>query len=171
MQKWAPALSPDGAASSQQQVDMYSTLILALPEDDLSTTENVREDDKTCGYTAWTALVNHYEDDGIYRCTGLLQDLETPQADGESGIQFLKRFVRLQPQLARVGEVVHDRRVIMYLVKGMRNEYHSIADTWDVHNRSMDTVKRDLCQKGMLIESPAQSHTTEPQRLRFCGVS
>jgi hypothetical protein len=78
MQKWAPALSLDGAASSQQQVDMYSTLIIALPEDDLSIIENVSEDDKTCSHTAWTALVNHYEDDGICRCTELLQDLETP---------------------------------------------------------------------------------------------
>jgi hypothetical protein len=54
MQNWAPALSSDGAAFSQQ-VDMYSTLILALPEDDLSIIENVSEDDKTYGHTAWTA--------------------------------------------------------------------------------------------------------------------
>jgi hypothetical protein len=47
MQNWAPALSSDGGASSQQLVDMYSTLILALPEDDLSIIENVSEDDKT----------------------------------------------------------------------------------------------------------------------------
>jgi hypothetical protein len=142
---------------------MFSTLILALPEDDLSIIENVSEDDKTCGHTAWTALVNQYEDDGIiYQCTELLQDLETPQADGESGIQFLNRFVRHQRQLARVGDVVHDRRIIMYLVKGLRSEYHSITDTCDVQNFSMDTVKRDLRQKGMRIESRAQSHTTEP---------
>jgi hypothetical protein len=96
MQKWAPALSSDGAASSQPQVDMYSTLILALPEDDLAIIENVSEDDKTYGHTVWTALVNHYEDDGIYRCTELLHDLETPQADGESGIQYINRLVRLQ---------------------------------------------------------------------------
>jgi hypothetical protein len=155
-------LSSDGAASSQQQVDLYSTLILALPEDDLSIIENVSEDDKTCGHTAWTALVNHYEDGDIYRCTEPLQDLETPQADGESGIQYLNRLVRLQRQFARVGDVVHDRRIIMYLVNGMRNEYHSITDTWDVHNLSMDTVKRDLRQKGMRIKSHAQKHTTEP---------
>jgi hypothetical protein len=92
----------------------------------------------------------------------LLHDLETPQADGESGIQYLNRLVRLQPQLARVGDVVHDRCIIMYLVKGLRSKYHSITDTWDVHNLSMDTVKRDLRQKGMRIESHAQSHTTEP---------
>jgi hypothetical protein len=125
MQKWAPALSSNGAASSQQQVDMYSTLILALPEDDLSIIENVSEDDKTCGHTAWTALVNHCKDDGVYRCTELLQDLETPQADGESGIKFLNRLVRLQRQLSQVGDVVHDRRIIMFLVKGLRSEYHS----------------------------------------------
>jgi hypothetical protein len=57
----------------QQQVDMYSTLIFALPENDLSIIENVSEDDKTCGHTAWTALVNHYEDDGICRCAESLQ--------------------------------------------------------------------------------------------------
>jgi hypothetical protein len=45
MQKWAPALSSDGFASPQQQVDMYSTLILALPEDDLPIIENVSVDD------------------------------------------------------------------------------------------------------------------------------
>jgi hypothetical protein len=59
MQKWAPALSSDCAASSQQQVDMSSTLILALPEDNLSIIENVSEDDKTCGHSAWTTLVSH----------------------------------------------------------------------------------------------------------------
>jgi hypothetical protein len=132
MQKWAPALSSDGAASSQQQVDMYSILIIALPEDDLPIIENVSEDDKTCGHTAWTALVNHYEDDGFYRCTELLQDLDTPQADGESGIQFLNRLVRLQRQLARVGDVLHDRCIIMHLVKDMRSEYYSITDMWEL---------------------------------------
>jgi hypothetical protein len=88
--------------------------------------------------------------------------MKTPQANGESGIQFLNRLVQLQRQLARVGDVVHDRRIIMYLVKGLRSEYHSVTDTSDVDNLSMDTVKRDLHQKGMRIESHAQSHTTEP---------
>jgi hypothetical protein len=100
MQTWAPALSSDGAASSQQHVDIYSTLILALPEDDLSIIENVSEDGKTRSHTARTALVNYYEKYGIYRCTELLHDLETPQADGESGIQYMNRLARLQRQLA-----------------------------------------------------------------------
>jgi hypothetical protein len=50
----------------------------------------------------------------------------------------------------------------MYLVKGLRSEYHSITDMWDEYNLSMDTVKRDHRQKGMRIGSLAQSHTTEP---------
>jgi hypothetical protein len=58
----------------------------------------------------------------------------------------------------------------MYLVKGLRSEYHSITDTWDVHNLSMDTVKRDLRQKGMCIESRAQSRTTElPTPMAFAA--
>jgi hypothetical protein len=93
-------------------------LIHALPEDDLSIIENVSENDKTCGHTAWTALLYHYEDDGICRCAEILQDLETPQANGESGIQFLNRLSRLQRQLARVGDVVHDRRLISHHVLG-----------------------------------------------------
>jgi hypothetical protein len=93
--KVGSGLSSDVVASSQQQVDMYFTLILALREDDLSIIIEivVSEDDKTYGHTAWTPLVNHYDDDGIYRCTELLQDLDTLQADGESGIRYLSRFV------------------------------------------------------------------------------
>jgi hypothetical protein len=86
-----------------------------------------------------------------------------PKADGERGIQYLNRLVRLQRQLARVRDVVHDRRIIMYLVKSVRSEYHFITDTWNVHSLSMDAVKRDLRQKGTRIESHcAQSHTTDP---------
>jgi hypothetical protein len=96
MQKLVPALSSDGAASSQQEVDMYSTLILALPEDDLSIVEDVCEDDKTCGHIPWTASVNHCEDDGTYRCTELLQDLDTPEADSQRCILYFNRLVRLQ---------------------------------------------------------------------------
>jgi hypothetical protein len=55
----------------------------------------------------------------------------------------------------------------MYLVKGLRSECHSITDTWGVHSLRMDAIKRDLRQKGMRIESRAQSHTGEPQRLRL----
>jgi hypothetical protein len=50
----------------------------------------------------------------------------------------------------------------MYLVKGMRSKYYSITDTWDVHDLNMDAVKCDLRQKGMRIESGAQSHAAKP---------
>jgi hypothetical protein len=59
----------------------------------------------------------------------------------------------------------------MYLVKGMRSEYHSIIDTWDLHNLSMDAVNRDLRQKGMRIESRVQSRTVEPPTPTAFGAS
>jgi hypothetical protein len=134
------------------------TLILALSEDDLSIIENISETDKNCGIAGRAALVDHYEDDGICRLSEPLQDMETTQADGESSIQYINRLVRLR-QLARVGEDVHDRRVIMHLVKGLRNEYHSITNTWDVHSCGMDAVKRNPRQKSMRIEGRALSRT------------
>jgi hypothetical protein len=76
MQRWAPALLENDAATAQQYLDMYSTLILALHEDDLSIIENVSEVDKNCGLKAWTAMVDHYKDDDIYRLVELLQDME-----------------------------------------------------------------------------------------------
>jgi hypothetical protein len=93
----------------------------------------------------------------------------TPQADVESNIKYMNRLVRLQRQLARVGEDVHDRRVIMHLVKGLRTEYHSITDTWDVHSLSMNASKRELRQKGMRIESRAQSLAEPPKRAAFAA--
>jgi hypothetical protein len=135
----------DDTTTSHQQVDLYSTLILALPEDDMPIIDNISETDKNCDVAAWAALVDHYEDDNIYRhLSELLQDMKTSQAHNGNGINYMNRVVRLQRQLARVGDGVHDRRVIMYLVKGFRNEYHCMTDTWDVHSLSMDAVKRNL---------------------------
>jgi hypothetical protein len=92
--------------------------------------------------------------------------METPQAEGESSIQYQTRLVELQRQLARVGEDVHDRRVVVYLVKGLRNELYYITDKWDVHCLSLDAVKRDLRQKSMRIES-RESSNRELCCLRF----
>jgi hypothetical protein len=142
-------------------------LIIALPDNDLSIIENISETDKNCGVAAWTTLVNHYDDDGNYRISELLHDMEAPQADGESSIQYLNRLDRLQRQLGRVLQDVHDRRVIVYLAKGMRSEYHSITDTWAVHSLSMDAVKRDLRQKGMRVESRVQSRAKPPTPTAF----
>jgi hypothetical protein len=71
-------------------------LIFALPEDGLSIIENITGTGKKCGVAAWAALVDYYEDDGIYCLSELLQDMETPQADGESIIQYLNRLVILK---------------------------------------------------------------------------
>jgi hypothetical protein len=86
----------EDTATPKQQVDLYSTLILALPEDDFPVIENINKTVKNCGDAAWAALVDHYEYDGIYLLSELLQDMGTPQADGEGSIQYLNRLVRLQ---------------------------------------------------------------------------
>jgi hypothetical protein len=86
MQSWAPAKLRDDTATFEQQVALSSTLILALPEDDVSIIENITETSKNCGVAAWAALVDYYEDDGVYRLSELLQDMETPQARCESSI-------------------------------------------------------------------------------------
>jgi hypothetical protein len=93
--------------------------------------------------------------------------MEKTEEATESALQFLNRLVRLQRQLARVGEDVHDRRVIMYLVKGLRSKYHSITDTWDMHSLDIDDVKRDLRQKGMRIESRTTASDKTPAPTAF----
>jgi hypothetical protein len=112
MMSWTPALLENDAATAQQHFDLSCTLILALLEDDLSIIENVHEVDKNCGLKAWTALVDNYDDDGISRLAEMLQDMEKALADDETSLQYLNRLVRLQRVLPRVGEDVHDRRVI-----------------------------------------------------------
>jgi hypothetical protein len=67
LQRWAPALLENDAATAQQHLDLYSTLVLALLEDNLSLIESVSEIDKNSGLKAWIAVVDRYEDNGIYR--------------------------------------------------------------------------------------------------------
>jgi hypothetical protein len=171
MQSWAPALLENHAATAQHHLDLYSTLIMALHEDDLSIIENVNEVDKNCGLKVWTALVDHYKNDGIYRFAELLQDIEKVHADDDTSLQYLSRLVRLKRHLARAGEDVHDRRVIMYLAKGLRQDCHSITDTWDVHSLSMDAIKRDLRHKGMRNKRRGRTHTEASPPTTFPAFS
>jgi hypothetical protein len=167
MQRWAPALLENDAATVQQHLDLYSIFIVALPEDGLSIIENVHEVDKNCGLKAWTAWVDHYEDGGISRLAELLHDMEKALADDKTCLRYLNRLVRLQRQLTPVGKDVHDRRVIMYLVKGLRPEHNSITDTWNVHGLIMDAVKRDVRQKGMGIDNRGRTPTEVPPLAAF----
>jgi hypothetical protein len=56
----------DDTYTPQQKLDIYSTVIWALREDDLPVIKNVSEADKSCRFQAWTILVDHYANGGIY---------------------------------------------------------------------------------------------------------
>jgi hypothetical protein len=81
MQSRTPAILENDAATAQQHLDLFSTLIMALLEDDLSIIENVHEVDKNCGLKALTALVDHYDDDGISR----LAEIAARYGEGPGG--------------------------------------------------------------------------------------
>ena len=152
-QSWGPALLDSSEATAKQHGDLYANLVLALPEDDLAIIEDIDQDSSEGGHLAWTALVRHYEDDGIYRCAQLLEQMDQEQQDDETSLEYLNRLVRLQKKLARVDEIVTDRRVIMHLVKGLKDDYASITDTWDVATVTLDMARKDLLQKGKRVEN------------------
>ena len=150
---WGPAITDSGDATVKHHGSLYANLVLSLPEDQLAIIEDIGETNPKCGYLAWAALIQHYEDDGIYRCAQLLEMMDLQQPDDETSLEYLNRLVRLQKKLARVGEVVTDRRVVMHLVKGLKDDYASITDTWDVTRVTLDRVRKDLLQKGKRVES------------------
>ena len=152
-QSWGPAIKNAESATQSQHESLYTNLILALPENDIATIEEVDEDDPKSGYLAWDALVKHYEDDGIYTCATLLAEMDKEKLETETAVEHLNRLIKLQRKLARAGEKVSDRRIVMHLVKNLGNEYGSITDTWDLSSISLDIVRKDLLQKGKRIES------------------
>ena len=54
-------------ASEEMQLELYTSLVLALPEDDLAHIEETDEKDSKCGSIAWQTLMSHWESSGLYR--------------------------------------------------------------------------------------------------------
>ena len=48
-------------------------------------------------HTSWAALVNHYEDDGTYRCTELLHDRRPPAAQRRRPRRGVRSHARRHP--------------------------------------------------------------------------
>ena len=154
-QSWGAAILDNPETTKKQHGDLYANLVLALPEDGLAIIDGVQEAENKSGYLAWEVLIQHYEDDGIYRCAQLLEDMDHEQQDGETSLEFLNRLVRTQKKLARVNEIVTDRRMIMHLVKGVKDDYASITDTWDVATISLiGHGAEGLASKGETSRAP-----------------
>ena len=151
-QGYGMALDDDEKASAEMQLELYTSLVLALPEDDLAHIEETDEKDITCGTLAWQALMSHWESSGLYRRADLQKSLQEVQHDTETAAQFFNRLLRLRNKLARVGETVSDDTILMHLVAGLRDEYASITDTWDESTMTLDKAKTDLKVKAVRVE-------------------
>ena len=93
---WGPAISDSGDATVKHHGSLYANLVLSLPEDQLVIIEDIGESNPKCGYLSWAALIQHYEDDGIYRCAQLLEMMDVEQQEDETALEYLNRLVRLQ---------------------------------------------------------------------------
>ena len=83
-QGYGMALDDDEKASAEMQLELYTSLVLALPEDDLAHIEETDEKDTTCGTLAWQALMSHWESSGLYRRADLQKSLQEVQHDTET---------------------------------------------------------------------------------------
>ena len=110
------------------QPELYTSLVLALSEDDLAHIEETDEKDPKCGFLAWQTLMSHWESSGLYRRADLQKGLQEAQQDAETATQFLNRLLRLKNKLARVGETVSEDTILMHLVARLRDEYASIIE-------------------------------------------
>jgi hypothetical protein len=151
-QGYGQAIDDFEEASAEMQLELYTSLVLALSEDDLAHIEETDEKDPKCGFLAWQALMSHWESSGLYRRADLQKGLQEAQQDAETATQFLNRLLRLKNKLARVGETVSEDTILMHLVAGLRDEYASITDTWDESTMTLEKAKTDLKVKAVRVE-------------------
>jgi hypothetical protein len=90
-QGYGQALDDLEDASAEMQLELYTSLVLALPEDDLARIEETDDKDPKCGSLAWQALMSHWESFGMYKRADLQKSLQEVQHDVEIVVQFLNR--------------------------------------------------------------------------------
>ncbi len=144
------------------QLELYTSLVLALPEGDLAHIEETDDKDPKCDSLAWQALTSHWESCGLYKRADLQKSLQEAQQNAEIVVQFLNRLLRLKNKLARVGETVSDDTIMMHLVARLRDEYYSITDTWDESTMTLEKNKTDLKVKAVRVEQRmAREHSSK----------
>jgi hypothetical protein len=95
-QGYGQALDDLEEASAEMQLELYTSLVLALPEDDLAHIEETDDKDPKCVSLAWQALMSHWESSGWYRRADLQKSLQEAQQDVETAIQFPQSLVALE---------------------------------------------------------------------------
>ena len=168
------ALDSEGEDDAAQQKKLYSLLVLALPETTLHIIRKVDRKSKAAGFHAWQALLRRFEHDGIHRRGDLLDALDEKQRQEETCVDFFTRLLDVQAQLARVDEVVPDRRIVMNVVRGLRPEYSTMTDALNERDSSLtlDFVENLLATTGVRIERRlAEAHESEPGKTAFPAVS
>jgi hypothetical protein len=127
---------------------------------------------KATGFHAWHALLRRFEHDGIHRRGDLLDALDEKQRQEEICVDFFSRLLDVPAQLARVDEVVPDRRIVMNVVRGLRPEYSTMTDALNGRDSTVDFGDNFLATTGVRIERRlAEAHESEPGKTAFPEVS
>jgi hypothetical protein len=79
-QGYGQALDNHKDLSAEMQLELYMSLVVALPKDDLAEIEETNNNDLKCGSLAWQALMNHWESFDLYRRADLQKRLHEAQA-------------------------------------------------------------------------------------------
>jgi hypothetical protein len=150
-------------------------MVLALPEMTLHIIRTVDRKSKAAGCHAWQALLRRFEHDGIHRRGDLLDVEDEKQRLEETCVDFFTRLLDGQAQLARVDEVIPDRRIVMKVcARGLRHEYSFMTDALNERDSTLtlDFVESLLATIGVRIERRlAEQKESEPTQTAFHAAS
>ena len=149
---------------TKRQAKLYSLLILAVSEkDELLIAEF--EDTPNAGYAAWRAIVEHYEDTGVYRTGELRDQLEEKQRPDETGVQYLLRLVSVRKQLKDVNVDITDDHIMHNVVRGLRKEYDVLTHGLNLSSGQykLADLKKLLVECGRRVEDREEAARKENQ--------
>jgi hypothetical protein len=168
------ALDSEGEDNVAPQKKLYNLLVLALPETTLHIIRKVDRKSKAAGFHTWQALLRRLEHDGIHRRGDLRDGMDEKQRQEETCVDFFSRLLDVQAQLARVDEVVPNRRIVMNVARGPRPEYSTMTDALNERDSSLtlDFVENILATTGVRIERRlAEQKESEHGKTTFPAVS
>jgi hypothetical protein len=73
-------------ATAEMHLELYTSLVLALTEDNLAHIDETDDKDPNCGSLARQALMSHWESSGLYTRANLQKSLQEAQNDAETNV-------------------------------------------------------------------------------------